>query len=305
MKSGIVLLGACFLACGGDGATPETRRSSLPAGAVAKIGSELVRVETIARIARAQNLAFDAALEKAISDAAFALGARSSLSRAAVTGAERAALARSLLSALADQARASGPPSEDEVARLSAERWVEFDRPEAARTTHAVVLTQKPDEQHAARELAVKIAEAVRRAGDAREFSQLARAVPPGALTVTVQPLAPVTLDGRTFQVEGAPEPTSGTFDPDYARAALALERPGQISPIVKSKFGYHVIFLEERLGPKFVPFDERRRALAGEVELHRADAARRELIAKVTASTPVELSRSVDELTAIVSVSP
>jgi hypothetical protein len=44
---------------------------------------------------------------------------------------------------------------------------------------------------------------------------------------------------------------------------------------------------------------------LTSEVQRRRAEAARRELIAKVTASTPIERSRSVDELTAQVPVSP
>jgi peptidyl-prolyl cis-trans isomerase SurA len=40
-------------------------------------------------------------------------------------------------------------------------------------------------------------------------------------------------------------------LDPEYARAAFALNKPGEVSRIVESQFGYHIIQLVERKGDK------------------------------------------------------
>lgn len=42
-----------------------------------------------------------------------------------------------------------------------------------------------------------------------------------------------------------------GQLDPDFARAAFALNKPGDVSRIVESQFGYHIIQLIEKRGDK------------------------------------------------------
>jgi peptidyl-prolyl cis-trans isomerase SurA len=42
-----------------------------------------------------------------------------------------------------------------------------------------------------------------------------------------------------------------GTWDPSFEAAAFALKTPGQISPVIESKFGYHIIQLIERRGER------------------------------------------------------
>lgn len=62
-------------------------------------------------------------------------------------------------------------------------------------------------------------------------------------------------------------------FDPAFAAAALALDKPGQISSPVKSQFGYHLIQLLELKPAGTVPFEEARDTI---VERLRQDARRR-----------------------------
>jgi peptidyl-prolyl cis-trans isomerase C len=48
-----------------------------------------------------------------------------------------------------------------------------------------------------------------------------------------------------------------GTLVPEYDAAAFKLKKVGQISPIVKTQFGYHIIKLEGAKPPSYVPFEE------------------------------------------------
>ncbi|MCX5802279.1 MAG: peptidylprolyl isomerase [Proteobacteria bacterium] len=48
-----------------------------------------------------------------------------------------------------------------------------------------------------------------------------------------------------------------GTLLPEYEGVAFKLSKAGQISGIVKTQFGYHIIRLEGMKAPSYVPFDE------------------------------------------------
>jgi len=48
-----------------------------------------------------------------------------------------------------------------------------------------------------------------------------------------------------------------GTLLPEYEEAAFKLSKVGQVSGIVKTQFGYHIIRLEGAKPPSYVPFDE------------------------------------------------
>jgi peptidyl-prolyl cis-trans isomerase C len=48
-----------------------------------------------------------------------------------------------------------------------------------------------------------------------------------------------------------------GTLLPEYEAAAFKLTKVGQVSPITKTQFGYHIIKLEGIKPPQYVPFAE------------------------------------------------
>lgn len=53
---------------------------------------------------------------------------------------------------------------------------------------------------------------------------------------------------GMQIKAESLHTPQRGFTVPEFADAAFALSKPGQISPVVKTPFGYHVIYLKEHL---------------------------------------------------------
>ena len=303
--------GACCAAVGVwscsepvDSAPPPVQRVHLAAGLAAKVGAEDIALSTVAGIARAQRLTLPAARESAARDAAFAAGARIAFAGGSIVPVvERAAWARALLERLKSEAAARGPASDAEVTELTALRWQDFDRPETVRTTHAVAIVAKSEQDAPARAIAQHIYEAVRGVSDPQEFIRLAQAVPHEGVEVRAERLPALTRDGRSYYPEGAPpELTSQRFDKDFAEAAHRLA-VGEISEPAKSIFGYHVILCEALLPEKLVALGERRELLADEVLKGRAERAKQELLGHLSSSTPILITRSVEDLTARVQV--
>jgi hypothetical protein len=294
------------LSCSQSSPPASSRSATLPAGALARAGSELVSAATVSRVAAAQGVLPRQAAELAVSDALFAHAARATLPLAAARSLERAAVARSLLEEIAREADRAGPPTAQELGEVAAERWTELNRPDAVRTTHAVVINDKPERDAAARALAEKLAASLGHATSSDELIKQALAFPAEGFEIRAEPLPFVTADGRVLQRRDAGfVPQRGGFDPDFARAANAIAQAGQLSPVVKSAFGYHVIRLDERAAGAAVPAAELPSLLAREVIQRRAARARGELLERLKAGTPVQVERAADDLTARVKVAP
>ncbi len=293
---GGALVVACARAEGGATLSEQTR---LPAGVIASVGAENIARVTVERIAAAESVTPSVARDRAISEALFAAGARDAFrARPLAPVLERAAAARALLDGMKAEALARGAPTDAEVAQLTELRWVELDRPESARTTHAVALVKSPEEDAKARAVAEQIATAVHGVTDPAEFMRIANAVPHAGVEVRAERLPAVTADGRAFDPDKPNANADAHFDPDFANAALRLA-VGEISAPVKSAFGYHVILCEARLPALSIPLEQRRALLRDEVLKSRAEREKQELLARLAAATPIQISRASDELTA------
>lgn len=305
-RAAVCWAAASALSCSGtaDSAAPAAERVRLPAGLAARVGTDDIALSTVAAIARAQSVALPVARERAARDAVFAAGARSAFAGGPIVPTiERAAWARALLERFKADAVARGPASDAEVSELTALRWQDFDRPETVRTTHAVAVVEKPEQDAPARAIAQRLYDAVRGVSDAQEFIRLAEAVPHEGVDVRAERLPAVTRDGRSYYPEGAPpERANQRLDQDFAAAAHTLA-VGQISSPSKSAYGYHVILCEARLPGKNVPLEERRALFGDEVLKGRAERAKQELLARLSSSTPILIARSVEDLTARVQV--
>jgi hypothetical protein len=271
----------------------------LPAGVVARIGVVQVSSEAVLATSSVQGLSIRDALGREIGDAVWAVGAlgRGLDGSAAVRCAVRSRLARALLAEMKVKAT-STPPSDAEIAELTALHFLEMDRPEAFRTIHALVRVSDSDRKDVAararaRNLADRVKDAVAVAKTADEFQAQARSVDCSPFELTVEELDPVAEDGRVVKPQDPKN--NDRYTAEYARAAARLTETGQKSDVVETDFGFHVLMLLERQPELRMPLEERRRTLAGEVSSRRAQASVGELIQGLRASTRPAVERSAD----------
>ena len=108
-----------------------------------------------------------------------------------------------------------------------------------------------------------------------------------------------MTSDGRGISTSLPREPTQ-SFDSVFAQAANQLKEPGDQSEIVETRFGFHVILLEERLPERRMHEQARKQALRSEVIGARALALRNSLVEELAVRSPISVSRDIDRATAV-----
>lgn len=291
---------ATFASCGTSQPGQQRVLGALPSGVVARVGSSQISEGTVARIAAVQNLTPPQALERALLDARFALDASRRLPSGMRAVLERAAFARALFESMEKAAVAQGAPTTAEIQRITEERWVDLDRPVSVLVSHAVALFPANGDRGRALVVAHEIQRAVHGVRVVEGFLKAARAVSGGDVQVRAERLPYLTADGRGISSEAdRPRSPAGTFDETFARAANALREAGDQSEIVETRFGYHVILLQERLPERRVSLRDRSSALLPEVLSRRADLLRRDLGGRLKNSTRVDVRRDFDQQTA------
>jgi peptidyl-prolyl cis-trans isomerase C len=116
-----------------------------------------------------------------------------------------------------------------------------YQQPEQVRVRHILIAAKEPDARAQAQQLLQQLK-------DGADFAALAkeRSADPGS--------AAQGGDLGFF--------TRGRMLPEFEAAAFALQKPGDLSGVVETKFGFHILQLEERKPASKKPFDEVRESL-------------------------------------------
>lgn len=323
----VAALVAAFACLSCDGPAPSPSPSVAPsmralnnagggADAVAHVGALTITKSQVESIAAAQNITPPEALNRAIFDALLAQEAvaRGIDKNRSVELLRTSLIARAMVQDISARVEAQGPVTDAELDETTARHWIELDRPESVRTVHAIVM-MKSDASPDVRAKSLALANAIRRAvtpiseaarssappADPKTadpvielFRKAANEVDKAGLETRVEALPPVVSDGR---VVGA----AGQFDPGFSKAANELKQRGDVSPIVESPYGLHVILLLQRIEGKTFPREERREMVRDEVMSLRARAEREKLL--TGQSGRVGINRDIDEVLALVPV--
>jgi len=191
--------------------------------------------------------------------------------------------ARERVLAEAELEYASGPPADratlEQLARNQYDAAPQkFETPEQVRVRHILVSAKACEAETRAREL-------------------LAKARQPGA-------------DFAALAKENSDDPGSaarggdlgfferGRMTPAFEAAAFSLKQPGDLSDVVKTEFGYHVIRLEEHKPAQRRSYEEVRGELLKTAEEGETRARRQRVVGEITAGIKFD-SEAVDALVA------
>jgi peptidyl-prolyl cis-trans isomerase C len=282
--------------CGDRTQPPSAEQAALGGEVAARVGTDVIPMSLVIKVASVQHVTPREALRRLIDDAVSANAARArGLDRQPpISWRLTAARGRVMADRLLAEAKVGGPPTDEEVAQLTARYWREVDRPAAIRVVHMVAMRpKKPDPvaEANARAFASQAHDALVSAKNSDDFQQMAKALPHPGVEVVVQPLPAFGPDGVV--TEGG----DGSMDEAFAKASHALGDIGSTSPVVESKFGWHVIRLEERIPEQRMPLEARRVAFTDEAYALRAGAATATLLKARRSTTPIEVAPSAEQV--------
>lgn len=132
-------------------------------------------------------------------------------------------------------------PSDEEIQQFYNDNPQYFLQPESIHARHILMQTTAEDDDATRQAARQKIEDVQSRLASGEDFAELAIAMSEG-------PSGPSGGDLGWF--------SRGQMVPPFEEAAFALE-PGEISDIVETSFGYHIIKLEEKKAEGTTPFDE------------------------------------------------
>lgn len=167
--------------------------------------------------------------------------------------------------------------TDDEVSAFYKENPDAFNRPETIRARHILIMLDPAateEQKKAAREKMEKIRERLA----AEDFAAV-------ATEVSEDPVSKAQGGDLGFFPQGQ-------RDPVFEKAAWSLET-GQTSELVETRFGYHLIKMEERRAAGMVPFEEVKERVAGAIKGRKSSEKIDEYCRTVSQNLPVQKLRA------------
>jgi hypothetical protein len=254
----------------------------VPEGAFAVVGERVLPLELLTAPVEERKAEAEAVIrEILLGDEA----ARSLPHRAQAV--QRGVLGRSLIEHLEEELSRQAPVTEEELEAQRKKEWVKYERPRAVRTAQFFIPVGELSPGQVEYDLAQRIVEAVKGATNVEQFASLGRAVETD-LRVIVEPAPTVAADGRVVPIN-TEEAQFESTDSAFAEAATNLRTAGDISGVVATKNGFHVLYAMDVYPAVSIPVSEARRALTKAVLAERLDArlqklkeARKEKVVRV-----------------------
>jgi hypothetical protein len=279
VRAAVLCVFAGAVACGPSSSPPAPKQTyGALSGEIARVGDERLDEGIVTALANARAEPPRAALDALVEDSLLARGARARGldGTPEVLWGETSLLARQTATRFMNDARAKGPPTDDELMNVKVVR--------------AVVLRTKGVPEARSRFAAQAIADAVARASSVDDFQARAKAVSTDQRT-TVEVLPAFDAAGH---FDGG-----GEADVGLVAAALALRAPGDTSPVFPSAVGWDVIRLIDRERPQ-QSLDELRVQLAEPVIELRARIALSSVLAAHRRRTRIEIATGAEETMAL-----
>lgn len=208
--------------------------------------------------------------------------------------AERGVLARHLFESLEREAAHAKLVSEKALLEERERNWVKYDRPRSVRTAQLFIRVLPLADDRAAHELAMRVLEAVKDSKNVEHFVQRGREAARGK-EISAEPLPPLTETGLVVPLL-LQDVGYESFPQELGAAAAKLDAPGEISDVIGSEHGFHLLFAMEVIPEQRVTLEEARE------ELTRAVVARRvkERLAELRAESKVAVSVERDDIGAL-----
>jgi hypothetical protein len=222
-----------------------------------RVGDVEISSNYLAAVQRAQALSVDSAQARIVDDVYAALRVAQSAPQAQIY-ARRTVLARTLLDAIRREAEQIGDASDQELLAATERYWRDVARPVMHRVTHVVVEVKDQCDSATARRTAAEIARRLPARVAESEFRKLVADTVTNACPPKVEDLEPVAADGRTLG--------ETVYVPEFVKAAHELSVVGERSPVVETKFGFHVMLLTEVVPARLMQEEERRDWLQPEI---------------------------------------
>lgn len=180
-----------------------------------------------------------------------------------------------------EQLRQQGLAEEPDFEQLAKEKYQahpdQYQVPERVKVSHILIKSQgnSPEAEKEAKQLAEEVRERAL-AGD-QPFAQL-------ALKYSQDPTVKENKGELGFITRGA------AVKP-FEKAAFALQKPGEISPVVKSKFGFHIIRLEQHQSARMQPFDQIKQKLIEKIQKEHLDQVVQTHVAEIRNAKGIEMN--------------